>query len=82
MDPSIIKNISSQIYRQFPEMDGVQPKARLQPAPESNGDRPRMQTYLITFNTQVRLETGKSMPRWVRVVVNEKGKVLKITTSR
>lgn len=82
MDPKIIKNISAQIYRQFPEMAGVQPKARLQPAPESNGGGSRTQTYLITFNTQVRLETGKSMPRWVRVVINEKGKVLKITTSR
>ena len=82
MDPTIIKNISAQIYRQFPEMVGVQPKARLQPAPESNGGGSRIKTYLITFNTQVRLESGKSMPRWVRVVVNEKGKVLKVTTSR
>jgi hypothetical protein len=79
MDPKILKSISSQVYRQFPEMAGVQPKARLQAAASS---RPDSQTYLITFNTQVRLETGKSMPRWVRVVVNEKGKVLKITTSR
>ena len=79
MDPKILKSVSAQIYRQFPEMAGVQPKARLQAASAS---RPESQTYLITFNTQVRLGTGQSMPRWVRVVVNEKGKVLKITTSR
>jgi hypothetical protein len=79
MDPKILKSVTAQIYRQFPEMAGVQPKARLQAAPAS---KPGNQTYLVTFNTQVRLETGKSLPRWVRVVVSEKGKVLKITTSR
>jgi hypothetical protein len=79
MDPKILKTISAQIYRQFPEMAGVQPKARLQPAPAS---KPAAQTYLVTFNTQVKVEGGRSMPRWVRVVVNDKGKVLKITTSR
>lgn len=79
MDPKILKSISAQIYRQFPEMAGVQPKARLQASPAS---REESRTYLITFNTRVRLGTGQTMPRWVRVVVNEKGKVLKITTSR
>lgn len=79
MDPKILKSISAQIYRQFPEMAGVQPKARLQAGPAARQDS---QTYLITFNTRVRLDTGQTMPRWVRVVVNEKGKVLKITTSR
>lgn len=79
MDPKILKTISTQIYRQFPEMAGVQPKARLQSGAAAKGNA---QTYLVTFNTQVRLEGGKSLPRWVRVVVNEKGKVLKITTSR
>ncbi len=79
MDPKILKNVSAQIYRQFPEMAGVQPKARLQAGAAAKS---RGQTYLITFNTQVRLEGGKSLPRWVRVVVDDKGKVLKITTSR
>lgn len=83
MDPKIVKSLSAKIYRQFPEMAGVQPKLRLQRTTQAksvNSDPPS--TYLLTFHTKVNISGGKSIPRWVRVVVNAKGTILKITTSR
>ncbi len=79
MDSKTLKHVSSLVYRQFPEMNGVQPKLRLQKAPENIKSSP---TYLLTFQTKVALQNGKSMPRYVRVVLNPQGDILKITTSR
>ncbi len=87
MDSKTLKHVSSLVYRQFPEMAGVQPKLRLQKAPENvktarpNGPT-NGPTYLLTYQTKVSLQNGKSMPRYVRVVLNPQGDILKITTSR
>lgn len=80
MDPKLIKNISAKIYKQFPEMVGVQPKARKQQS--SGNNRPVTPTYLLTYQIKVSLPTGKSLPRYVRVVVDDRGSILKVTTSR
>jgi hypothetical protein len=84
MDPSVLKAVVAQVYRRFPEFSGCQPKVRLQdaPQPKSIAIKP---TYLLTFHATARAQSAtgsKSLPRWVRVVVSEKGKILKVTTSR
>lgn len=84
MDPSVLKAVVAQVYRRFPEFSGCQPKVRLQdaPQPKSIAIKP---TYLLTFHSTARAQSAtgsKALPRWVRVVVNEKGKILKVTTSR
>ncbi len=83
MDPKTIHKISTQVYRQFPEIAGVQPKVRLRPAsakPASQNGK--TETYLLTFQGKASLASGKSMPRLVRVVATPQGKILKISTSR
>jgi hypothetical protein len=80
MDPKLIKNISAKIYRQFPEMAGVQPRTRKQQPPANQ--RPAASTYLLTYQIKVSLPTGKTLPRYVRVVVDDRGSILKVTTSR
>ncbi|RPI35047.1 MAG: hypothetical protein EHM70_00895 [Chloroflexota bacterium] len=83
MDPKTIKSISAQIYRQFPEMSGIAPKVRARPVPESQRafKKPAAPTYLLNYQTKAALPEGKSISRWVRVVVDAQGKIIKITTS-
>lgn len=83
MDAKIVKSVTNKVHRQFPEMAGVQPKIRNQASPQTGSDHPRAsQIFLLTYQTKVRIP-GKDrlLPRWVRVMVNSQGKILKITTS-
>lgn len=73
MDKNAIQKISSQVYRQFPEVSGSRPTVSTQ----AGEDR-----YLLVFNGRGSGPKGKAMPRRVRVVANAKGKILKMTTSR
>jgi hypothetical protein len=78
MDTKIIKIISDQVYRRFPEVTGSKPKVRLQTKSETAATT----TYLLTFSGKAVTANGKSIPRYVRVVANENGKIIKMTTSR
>jgi hypothetical protein len=78
MDTKLIKNISEQVYRRFPEVTGNKPKVRLQP---KTGNAAKA-TYLLTFSGKAIIANGKSIPRYVRVVADENGKIIKMTTSR
>jgi|GEM_PF-234534 len=84
MDPNILKTVIAQVHRRFPELAGAQPKVRRQSPPQSSSAAPTP-TFLLMFHSSVSIVSGegkRSLPRWVRVVVSEKGKILKITTSR
>ena len=84
MDTNILKSVVTQIHRRFPEFAGVQPKVRKQDVPQPKSLLAPV-TYLLTFHSMAKAESpagSKSIPRWVRVVINEKGKILKVTTSR
>lgn len=85
MDPKIVKSVTNKVYRQFPEMAGVQPKIRNQvtSAMKSKPAGPGYPaTYLLTYQTKVQIPgANRMLPRWVRVVVNSQGKIIKITTS-
>jgi hypothetical protein len=84
MDPKILKTVVAQVQRRFPEFAGSQPKVRQQNPPQAKSVA-TTSTYLLTFHSTVKVASSlgnKTMPRWVRVVVSEKGKIIKITTSR
>jgi ABC-type uncharacterized transport system YnjBCD substrate-binding protein len=84
MDDKTLSKIISQIHRRFPEFSDSKPKVhtRNTAQPKSAGAD---QTYLLTFRTSSKVMSAsgkKSIPRSVRVVVSEQGRILKITTSR
>jgi len=79
MDDKIIKNISNQVYRRFPEVRDSKPKVRLQSKTKPMSD---LSTYLLTYCGEGTTANGKTIPRYVRVVADAKGKILKMTTSR
>lgn len=73
MDDHTLNAICSQIYRRFPEVNGTHPKIQAQ------GDTG---STLLTFRSSAKTENGHSITRLVRVVASEKGKILKVSTSR
>ncbi|HVN56390.1 MAG TPA: hypothetical protein VMT46_18835 [Anaerolineaceae bacterium] len=77
MDARTIETINKQIYRRFPEVDGAAPKVQAQP-----GASEACPNFLLTYKGSVTLEGGKKMPRIVRVVASDRGKIIKVTTSR
>lgn len=81
MDAKLLNSISSQVYRRFPEVKGSNPKVQLQASPQAKSSKVSS-TYLITYRGSATAPNGKSIPRIVRVVANEQGKILKMTTSR
>jgi hypothetical protein len=80
MKAELIDQITKHIHRRYPEFEGVRPKVRLQTPPE--GARNPARTYLLTFSKKATLGDGKTMTRALRVVTDEQGKIIKVTTSR
>lgn len=79
MDEKIISHISNQVARQFPEVAGDAPSIKAQPAAKGAGYSP---TFLLTFRGRVTQPGGFAINRAVRVVADDSGRILKITTSR
>jgi hypothetical protein len=84
MEPNILKTVVAQVHRRFPEFAGSKPKVRQQSTPQAKSAS-ATPTYLVTFHSTANVvgsAGNRTLPRWVRVVVSEKGKIIKITTSR
>jgi hypothetical protein len=76
MEKGTIQKVSRQVVRTFPELDGVSPTVRSQPGGGDAGQ------YLLTYKGKAALPGGKSLTRIVRVVADERGRILRISTSR
>ena len=76
MDREAISRVIKQVVKTFPEMTGVKPAVKEQSAP--NGG----EQYLLTFKGKAALPGGRELTRIVRVVADERGSILRISTSR
>ena len=77
---SQVDAIARQVYRQFPEVRDARPAVQSQPgakALDASGDR-----FVLTFKGHGQGASGKSIARIVRVIADERGKILKLSTSR
>lgn len=72
MERKLIEGICKQVYKKFPEVNGVQPVL---------SERPENQTLLV-FKGSATTADGHNILRTVRVVADQAGKVVKMTTSR
>lgn len=79
MDKKTIDTISHKVAVKFPEVAGSKPNVQRRPQAKSVTTP---QTYLFTYKGQGTNPSGRIIPRNVRVVVDESGKILKISTSR
>ena len=75
-----IDTIARQVYRQFPEVRDVRPAVQSQAGAKAVGAASGW--YLLTFRGRGQAPGGQSIIRIIRVVADERGKVLKISTSR
>jgi hypothetical protein len=73
MDAQTVQKISEQIYKKFPEVSGSRPKVQSQGS-EGNS--------LLIFKGSAATADGKRIERTVRVVASDRGKIVKVTTSR
>ena len=74
MSTSLIDAICSQVYSQFPDLKGVKPQTQKMVGPGTGN-------ILLIFKGSTKTASGKSLPRVVRVVASDSGKVIKMTTS-
>lgn len=72
MDSKLIDVINKQVYRKFPEVNGVKPVASSRPGEQ----------VLLVYKGSALTPDGRSMPRAVRVVADAQGKIIKMTTSK
>jgi hypothetical protein len=72
MESKLIESINKQVYKKFPEVQGVTPT--LTPRP---GDQ-----VLLIYKAAVLTADGHTLDRAIRVVADAAGKIIKMTTSK
>ncbi len=77
MDDKQIAKITQKVTNTYPEMRGAKPSLRKR---DSTGSKPHC--YVLTYKGQVSLPGSKTMKRVVRVVVDHKGKIVRMSTSK
>jgi hypothetical protein len=77
MDDAVITKVNRSVSKQFPEMRGIRPRVKLEG--EDRRGNPR---FLLTYSATAELPGGRKMKRVVRAVVDERGKILKLSTSK
>ena len=80
MDEAFYKKVVDQVYKRYPEFKGAKPKVRVQ-KPEGVTSTVK-ENYLFTFQKKVTVGGNQTLERWVRVVVDRSGKIIKVSTSR
>jgi hypothetical protein len=66
-----IERVSNQVCRDYPEMRGARPSIA------SRGGN-----FVLTYRGRVRTSNGEEMSRIVRAVVDEDGRVIRLSTSK
>lgn len=80
MNRDVMQSVNLEVYRRFPEMKGIRPKVQQRQAAKALPEN-LPKTYLLTYQT-LPASPAPSLHRTVRVVVDEQGKIIKISTSR
>jgi len=75
MDAKTLGQVCEQVYRKYPEVQGVRPKLQ----PLSKGP---VSQHVLIFSSHATSSSGQNIPRVVRVVVNGEGKIVKMSTSK
>ncbi|MGQ0600232.1 MAG: hypothetical protein ACT4QE_00890 [Anaerolineales bacterium] len=73
-----IESIARQVYGQFPDVKGVRPSVQGQ-SPKTPNARTQ---FVLTFKGSAQAGSGRTIQRIVRVVADERGNVVKMSTSR
>lgn len=77
MNKKLVDKISHHVTDKFPEMRGVRPNVSRQAG--SSEEDPH---YQLTFKGNAELPGGRRLKRIVRVIVDQDGRILRMSTSR
>jgi hypothetical protein len=77
MDQDVVKRISNKVAKQFPELKGKKPTVR-----QHSKSAKKKLKFEFTYKGKVELPGGRRLPRIVRVVADEKGKIIRMSTSK
>jgi hypothetical protein len=75
MKAKLIDKVSQEVYRKHPDLKGVKPKVTSREGDKSSDT-------LLVYQKKISGPGGKKINRIVRAVVDEKGKVKKLSTSK
>jgi len=75
MDKKLIEKVSRKVASSFPEMKGVRPRVKREKT--ASGLR-----YRLTYKGSAELPGGRTMKRITHVLVDEGGKILRMSTSK
>ncbi|MDW8327890.1 MAG: hypothetical protein RMK99_15115 [Anaerolineales bacterium] len=78
LTPLQIEAISRQVYGRFPEVKGARPSVQTQSAKSAGAG----QRFVLTFKGSGQSAGGRAIQRIVRVITDEHGRILRISTSR
>ena len=77
MNRDAIDKINRKVSKQFPELKSVRPSVRSQ-SKSTN----KLQKFTLTYKGKAALPNGRTISRIVRVVADENGKVIRMSTSK
>jgi len=80
MDQKVFKSVCQEVYRRYPAVNGIKPTVKLQKINSEDKQIPES-TYLLVFNNSARINESVKVTTWIRVVVNQHGKIQKISSS-
>ncbi len=72
MEEMTLSRLCSTVYQRFPDTSGSKPTVKRQTA----------DLYLLIFKCYAKIADGKSLPKIYRVVADDRGKILKVSSSR
>jgi hypothetical protein len=76
VEPALISKLTQSVSRQYPEMASVKPSVRKQSKPGGGSQ------FLLTYKGKAQLPGGRTMSRIVRVVADENGRLIRMSTSK
>jgi len=76
VDDHTLARITKKVAQQFPEIEGAKPSIRKERTPTGQIQ------FVLTYRGKASLPGGRTMQRVVRVIVNESGRVIKMSTSK
>jgi hypothetical protein len=71
MNSAALTKINAEVYRRFPELEGVKPQTKKLD-----------QNTLLIYQQTIDLAGKKKLNRTVRVVVDDQNQIMKVSTSR
>jgi hypothetical protein len=80
MDKKLIEKLSEKIYKKYPHVKGASPS--VQEKLRKDGNDKTITTYLLTYQSKTVQENGRNFTQKIKVTVSEKGKILRISTSK